>query len=62
MKEHEPEDLPEKDSPSSWTHDLVGRLESKERKQVRREEGLQDKFCRFSLLHGVIDGPQGIEK
>ena len=61
MKEHEPEDLPEKDSPLGWTHDLVGRLESKERKQMRKK-GLQDKFYRFTLLHGVIDGPQGIEK
>ena len=45
-----------------WTHDLVDRLESKERKRVRKTEGLQDKFCRFTLSHGVIDGPQGIEK
>jgi len=62
MKEHEPEDLPEKDSPLGWTHGLVGRLESKERKQARKKEGLQEKFCRFTLSHGVIDGPQGIEK
>jgi hypothetical protein len=49
MKEHEPKDLPEKDSPLGWTHDLVGRLKSKERKQARKKEGLQENLSIHSV-------------
>lgn len=48
MKEHEPEDLPEKDSPLGWTHDLVGPAEI-QREEASAKEGLQENLSIHSV-------------